>query len=152
MTVTGGSALGKDEINDMVKEAEAHAEEDRQRREAVDTKNEAEALVFRTEKLLAENGDKTGEDTKAPVDEALAELKTALEGDDTEAIKASMEKLNTTSAAMGQAMYAAAQAEAQEQAAAGGEGAAPTEDPAAAEDDVVDAEIVDDENNEGDSK
>ncbi|WOP20019.1 molecular chaperone DnaK [Raineyella sp. LH-20] len=143
MTVTGGSALGKDEINDMVKQAEAHAEEDRKRREEVDTRNEAEALVFRTEKLLKDNADKIGEDTKAPVDEALKELKTALEGEDIDAIKAGMEKLNTTSAAMGQAMYAAAQAQAaQEQQAASSEGAGSS----AQDDDVVDAEIVDDEN------
>ena len=146
MTVTGGSALGKDEINNMVKDAEAHAEEDRKRREAVDTKNEGEALVFRTEKLLKDNADKIGEDTKGPVEESLKELKTALEGDDIEAIKAGMEKLNTTSAAMGQAMYAAAQAQAaQEQsgAAEGGTSSSPGDD------DVVDAEIVDDENDKG---
>ncbi|WOQ16579.1 molecular chaperone DnaK [Raineyella sp. W15-4] len=152
MTVTGGSALGKDEINDMVKQAEAHAEEDRKRREEVDTRNEAEALVFRTEKLLKDNADKIGEDTKAPVDEALAELKKALEGEDIEAIKAGMEKLNTTSAAMGQAMYAAAQAQAaQEQQAASAEGDSDGGS-SAQDDDVVDAEIVDDENDKGGKK
>lgn len=148
MTVTGGSALGKDEINNMVKEAEAHAEEDRQRREAVDTKNEAESLVFRTEKLLKDNEDKIGEDTKVPVEESLAELKKALEDDDIDAIKAGMEKLNTTSAAMGQAMYAAAQAQAAQDQSAGAEGQ--TSD--AGDDDVVDAEIVDDENDKGGNK
>ncbi|MPM37856.1 Chaperone protein DnaK [bioreactor metagenome] len=149
MTVTGGSALGKDEINNMVKEAEAHAEEDRKRREAVDTRNEAEALVFRTEKLLKDNADKIGEDTRTPVEESIKELKTALEGEDVEAIKAGMEKLNTTSAAMGQAMYAAAQAQsAQEQQAASAESGAGS----AQDDDVVDAEIVDDENDKGDKK
>ncbi|QGF23738.1 molecular chaperone DnaK [Raineyella fluvialis] len=149
MTVTGGSALGKDEINDMVKQAEAHAEEDRKRREAVDTRNEAEALVFRTEKLLKDNADKIGEDTKAPVEESITELNEALKGEDTEAIKAAMEKLNTTSAAMGQAMYAAAQAHAAQEQQAG-----QTEETAgsAKDDDVVDAEIVDDENDKGGKK
>jgi len=151
MTVTGGSALGKDEINDMVKQAEAHAEEDRKRREEVDTRNEAEALVFRTEKLLKDNADKIGEDTKAPVDEALAELKKALEGEDIDAIKAGMEKLNTTSAAMGQAMYAAAQAQAAQEQAASAEGGSDGGS-SAQDDDVVDAEIVDDENDKGGKK
>ena len=146
MTVTGGSALGKDEINNMVKDAEAHAEEDRKRRDAVDTKNEGEALVFRTEKLLKDNADKIGEDTKGPVEESLKELKTALEGDDIEAIKAGMEKLNTTSAAMGQAMYAAAQASAAQEQSGASEGEASS---SAGDDDVVDAEIVDDENDKG---
>ena len=147
MTVTGGSALGKDEINNMVKDAEAHAEEDRKRREEVDTRNEAESLVFRTEKLLKDNEDKIGEDTKAPVEESLKELKTALEGTDIEAIKAGMEKLNSTSAAMGQAMYAAAQAQAAQDQAGSAEGGSTGGD-----DDVVDAEIVDDENDKGDNK
>ena len=146
MTVTGGSALGKDEINNMVKDAEAHAEEDRKRRDAVDTKNEGEALVFRTEKLLKDNADKIGEYTKGPVEESLKELKTALEGDDIEAIKAGMEKLNTTSAAMGQAMYAAAQASAAQEQSGASEGEASS---SAGDDDVVDAEIVDDENDKG---
>ena len=113
MTVTGGSALGKDEINNMVKEAEAHAEEDRKRREGVELRNEADNLVFRTEKLLSENADKISDDVKTPVEEALAELKTALEGTDNDAVKTALEKVNTTSAAVGQAMYAAAQAAAE---------------------------------------
>ena len=110
MTVTGGSALNKDDIASMVKDAEAHAEEDKKRREAVELRNEADNLVFRTEKLLSENGDKIGDDVKQPVEESLAELKTALEGEDIDAVKAAVDKVNTTSAAVGQAMYAAAQA------------------------------------------
>src|SRR6187397_1310242 len=82
MQITGGSALGKDDIDKMVKEAEAHAEEDRKRREAVELRNEADNLVFRTEKLLSENADKINDDVKKPVEEAIAELKTALEGED----------------------------------------------------------------------
>ena len=110
MQITGGSALGKDDINRMVKEAESHAEEDRKRREAVEMRNEADNLVFRTEKLISENADKINDDVKKPVEEAIAEVKTALEGTDDDAVKAAVEKLNTTSAALGQAMYAAAQA------------------------------------------
>ncbi|MFW6598030.1 molecular chaperone DnaK [Propionibacteriaceae bacterium Y2011] len=158
MAVTGGSALGKDEIDKMMKDAEAHAEEDKRRREAVETRNEADSLVFRTEKLLSENEDKITEDVKAPVNEALAELKEALAGDDDEAVKAGVEKLNTTSAALGQAMYAAAQAEGQA-AEAGADGATDSESASGegastdgADEDVVDAEIVDDEKPEGDQK
>src|SRR6187455_525179 len=110
MQITGGSALGKDDIDKMVKEAEAHAEEDRKRREAVELRNEADNLVFRTEKLLSENADKINDDVKQPVEEAIAEVKSALEGEDNDQVKAAVEKLNTTSAQLGQAMYAAAQA------------------------------------------
>ncbi len=138
MTVTGGSALGKEDIDKMVKDAEAHAEEDRKRREAVDMRNEGDALVFRTEKLLAEHADTIGEDVKAPVVEATEALKEALKGEDNDAVKAAIDDLNTKAASMGQAIYAAAQAKAQE--------SAPAEEAdAAGEDDVVEAEIVDEE-------
>ena len=145
MTVTGGSALAKEDIDRMVREAESHAEEDRKRRESVDMRNEGDALVFRTEKLLNENADSIGEETKAPVVEAVDKLKEALKGDDNDAVKAAIDDLNTKAAAMGQAMYAAAQAKAgaeQQQQAAGGEAPKSEDD---AQDDVVDAEIVDDE-------
>ena len=138
MTVTGGSALGKEDIDKMVKDAEAHAEEDRKRREAVDMRNEGDALVFRTEKLLAEHAETIGEDVKAPVVEATEALKEALKGEDNDAVKAAIDDLNTKAASMGQAIYAAAQAKAQE--------SAPAEDAdAAGDDDVVEAEIVDEE-------
>ncbi|GAA2096071.1 molecular chaperone DnaK [Microlunatus panaciterrae] len=147
MTVTGGSALGKDDINRMVHEAEEHAEEDRKRREAVELRNEADVLVFRTEKLLTENADKITDDVKKPVEESLTELRAALEGEDNDAVKAAVDKLNTTSAALGQAMYAAAQAAQQAEAGQATSGepssdgqSAPT---GAADEDVVDAEIVD---------
>jgi molecular chaperone DnaK len=150
MTVTGGSALNKDDIASMVKDAEAHAEEDKKRREAVEVRNEADNLVFRTEKLLSENGDKIGDDVKTPVEEALTELKTALEGDDTDAVKAAVDKVNTTSAAVGQAMYAAAQAQsASEASTADGETTGGADSTNGADDDVVDAEIVDDDQNTG---
>jgi molecular chaperone DnaK len=148
MQITGGSALGKDDIDKMVKEAEAHAEEDRKRREAVELRNEADNLVFRTEKLLSENADKINDDVKKPVEEAIAEVKSALEGEDNDAVKAAVEKLNTTSAQLGQAMYAAAQAAQQQAPSEAGE---PSEhadsngESSASEDDVVDAEIVDDD-------
>jgi molecular chaperone DnaK len=152
MQITGGSALGKDDINRMVQEAEAHAEEDRKRREGVELRNEADNLVFRTEKLLSENADKIEESVKTPVEEALTEVKTALEGEDNDAVKTAVDKLNTTSAALGQAMYAAAAA----QQASSAEGDAPSNDGANAsagsEDDVVDAEIVDDDSNAGTTK
>ena len=150
MTVTGGSALNKDDIASMVKDAEAHAEEDKKRRESVELRNEADNLVFRTEKLLSENGDKIGDDVKTPVEESLAELKTALEGEDIDAVKAAVDKVNTTSAAVGQAMYAAAQAQsASEAPAADGETTGGADSTNGADDDVVDAEIVDDDQNTG---
>ena len=144
MTVTGGSALAKEDIDRMVREAESHAEEDRKRRESVDMRNEGDALVFRTEKLLKENADSIGEEIKAPVVEAVDKLKEALKGEDNDAVKAAIDDLNTKAAAMGQAMYAAAQAKAgaEQQQAAGGEAPKSEDD---AQDDVVDAEIVDDE-------
>ena len=150
MTVTGGSALNKDDIASMVKDAEAHAEEDKKRRESVELRNEADNLVFRTEKLLSENGDKIGDDVKQPVEESLAELKTALEGEDIDAVKAAVDKVNTTSAAVGQAMYAAAQAaSASEAAGADGDTTGGADSNAGSDDDVVDAEIVDDDQNTG---
>jgi len=142
MTVTGGSALAKDDIDRMVREAEAHAEEDHKRRAAVEMRNEADALAFRTEKLLAENAEMLTDDVKAPVTEALEKLKETLKGEDNDAVKAAMDDLNTKASAMGQAMYAAAQAKQQQEAAAAsgtpGQGTG-------SDDDVVEAEIVDDD-------
>ncbi|GAA1434054.1 molecular chaperone DnaK [Microlunatus lacustris] len=155
MTVTGGSALGKEDINRMVQEAEANAEEDRKRREAVEMRNEADNLVFRTEKLISENADKITDDVKAPVEEALAEVRTALEGTDDDAVKTAVDKLNTTSAALGQAMYAAAAA--QQAPPEAGEPSDSAESNGASgstsgDDDVVDAEIVDDDQAASDNK
>ncbi len=150
MTVTGGSALGKDDINNMVKEAEAHAEEDKKRRENVEMRNEADNLVFRTEKLLSENADKISDDVKTPVEESLAEVKTALEGEDNDAVKAAVEKLNTTSAALGQAMYAAAQAQQSSSDGSSEDATGPSTDGASgSDDDVVDAEIIDEDATSG---
>jgi len=144
MTVTGGSALGKDEIDKMVREAESHAAEDKQRRESVEMRNTADGLAFSTEKLLDEHDAILSDDIKTPVKEALDKLKEALKGtDNDDAVKSAMEELNQKAAAMGQAVYAAAQArDAQESAAS-----APADDAtgSADQDDVVDAEIVDDQ-------
>ncbi len=144
MTVTGGSALGKDDISKMVAEAEQHAEEDKKRREAIELRNEADALAFRTEKLLEEHKDAIPEDVKTPVTESLAKLKEALQGEgNDDELKAAMEDLNTKASAMGQAIYAAAQAA---QAANAESGAQPNfGDGQVADDGIVDAEIIDED-------
>ena len=134
-----GSGISKDEIDRMVKDAEAHAEEDRKRREEADVRNQAETLVYQTEKFVseqrsAEGGSKVPEDTLNKVDAAIAEAKTALGGSDINAIKSAMEKLGQESQALGQAIYEATQAA---QATGGG-------DSSSGSDDVVDAEVVDD--------
>jgi molecular chaperone DnaK len=147
MTITGGSALSKDDIDRMVKDAEQYAEEDRSRREAVETRNQAEALAHGTEKFLAENGDKVGDDLKAEVQADIDALNETLKGDDTDAIQAAATKLSESSQKVGQAMYEAAAAEAAASGAADGE-AGTTGDNADDADDIVDAEIVDDDNAE----
>ena len=128
MTITGGGALSKEEIDRMMADAESHAEEDRKRREEAEIRNQADALVFQTEKFLEENGDKVPADAKSNVEEPLAELKKALEGEDLEAIKNAVEKVGVASQALGAALYENTKNEAD---AAG-----------SADDDVVDAEIV----------
>src|SRR5689334_8134407 len=139
-----GSGISKEEIDRMIKDAEAHADEDRQRREEADVRNQAETLVYQTEKFVteqreAEGGSKVPEDTLTKVDAAIAEAKSALEGTDITAIKAAMEKLGQESQALGQAIYEATQA-AGEQAGGGAAG-----DGSGSADDVVDAEVVDDD-------
>ena len=136
-----GSGLSQEEIDRMIKDAEAHAEEDRKRREEADVRNQAESLVYQTEKFVseqrdAEGGSKVPEETLAKVDGAVADAKKALEGNDISAIKSAMEKLGVESQALGQAIYEATQAE--QPAGAGG-------DSGAADDNVVDAEVVDDD-------
>ncbi|WP_350280311.1 molecular chaperone DnaK [Kribbella sp. HUAS MG21] len=142
MTVTGGSALPKDDIDKMVRDAEQYAEEDRKRREAVENRNQAESLVYQTEKFLTENEDKVPDDVKTEVKDGVAELKKALEGDDADAVKAASEKLAQSSQKMGAAMYANAQAagsSSDEDTTAG------SQDGTSNDDDVVDAEIVDED-------
>jgi molecular chaperone DnaK len=138
MTITGGSALPKDDIDRMMREAEEYAEEDRKRRESAEARNQADGLVYSTEKFLADNGDKVPSDVRDEVTAAVAEVKTALETDDVDAITRTAEALATVSQKMGQAIYAA-NAEAGE-AGAGAAGGSATSDN---DDDVVDAEIVD---------
>ncbi len=135
--ITGGSALNKDDIEKMVRDAEQYAEEDRRRREEAEVRNQADTLVYSTEKFLAENDDKVPADVKSEVQDAIADLKKAIEGNDLEAIKSASERAATVSQKMGSAIYAAAQAERQE----AGQDETATDAPH--DEDVVDAEIVD---------
>ena len=137
MTITGGSALPKEDIERMVRDAEEHAAEDKKRREEAETRNTAEQLVYQTEKLLADNGDKLSDDIKGEVGGAVTELKTALEGDDIEAVKAKHSALLTASQKIGEALYASQPAPGEETPAA--------DSSTSSDEDVVDAEIVDDE-------
>ncbi|MEV6611423.1 molecular chaperone DnaK [Kutzneria sp. NPDC051319] len=140
MTITGGSALPKDDIDRMIKDAEEHAEEDKRRREEAETRNQAETLVYSTEKFIKDNDDKLPADTKEKVQAAIVEAQEALKGTDLGTIKSAVEKLATESQALGSAMYANAP---------GAEGAAAGDAPGAQAgpqaDDVVDAEIVDED-------
>lgn len=150
MTITGGSALSKEEIDKMIKDAEQYAEEDRRRKEEVETRNQADGVVYATEKFLSENGDKVPDDVKTEVQADVDALKAALESTEEgsiSAIESALAKLNESSQKMGAAMYAAGEADA---AAAGG-----TTGTGDSDEDVVDAEIVDeptDEADEGDAK
>ena len=133
MTITGGSGLSKEEVERMMKDAEAHAEEDKTRREEADVRNGAEGLVYQTEKFLKDNAEKIPAEGKANVEEPLATLKKALEGTDIASIKTAMEALAAASQAVGAAMY-------QEQAA---NAEATNENATNNGEDIVDAEIVD---------
>lgn len=140
MTISGGSALSKEDIDRMMRDAEQHAEEDKQRREEAEVRNNAEALVYQTEKFLADNADKVPADAKANVEEPLNELKKAIEANDLSGMRTATDKVAAASQALGAAMYTMSQQE-------GTAGAAGAADAAAdaAEDDVVDAEIVDED-------
>ncbi len=146
MRITGGSALSKDEIDRMVREAEQYAAEDAKRREQVETRNQADSLVYQTEKFLEDNGDKIPDDVKGDVQGDLDALKKLLDNEDSSAdeIQAAVTKLGETSQKMGAAMYAAAEAD---QAAAGGSDGSTGE----SDDDVVDAEIIDEDDQSGGS-
>jgi molecular chaperone DnaK len=139
MTITGQSTLDKKDIDQMVKDAEAHAEEDRKRRDEAEVRNNADSLVYQMEKVLRDNADKVDEAQKATVEGPLAELKTALNGNDMEAIKAAHEKLMGASQAFSQQLYEKA---AQENA-AGTSASGQTGAPGSGDDDIIDAEIVD---------
>ncbi len=139
VTISGGSALPKDDIERMMADAEKYAEEDRQRRDEAETRNRAESLAYTTEKFLSENSDKVPSDVKSEVESAIADLKKALEGTDTEAIKTASEHAAQVSQKMGTAIYAQSQA-------AGAQAGESAEAPEAGQDDdVVEAEIVDDD-------
>jgi molecular chaperone DnaK len=149
MTVTGGSALPKDEIDRMIREAEQYAEEDRKRREAAELRNQADTAVYQTEKFISENTDKIPADAKAEVERDLAAVKKALEGDDTDALRQAFDKLSESRSKMGAAMYASAQ-QAQTSGGATGEAASGgSESAQAEEEDVVEAEIVDEDKRSG---
>jgi molecular chaperone DnaK len=155
ITISGGSALSKEEIERMVKDAEAHAEEDAQRRVETEARNTGEQLVYSTEKFLADSGDKVDDELKKPVQDALEDLKGALKADSgasVEEINAKIDTLNTESQKMGAAVYAAAAQQGESGDVPGGEagdGASGTEGAGGtdggSEDDVVDAEVVDDD-------
>ncbi len=144
MTITGQSSLAKEDIEQMVRDAEQHAEEDRRRKEEADVRNQADTLVYQTEKLLRDQGDKISGDEKSSVEEKLADLKSALSGSDVEAMRNATDALMSASQSFTQKLYEAA---AQESAATGGGSAGPTDAPV--DDEVVDAEIVDDDGTEG---
>ena len=140
MTITGGTSLSKEDIDRMVKDAEAHAEQDKARREAADTRNAAESVAYSVDKLLKENGEKLPEDVKTEVQGDVDELKKALEGDDDDAVKSALEKLQASQTKLGEALYASAQAEANADSAS----SSSKED----DEDVVDAEVIDEDEDE----
>jgi molecular chaperone DnaK len=167
MTITGGSALPKDDIERMMRDAQDHADEDKRRREEAETRNQAEALQWQTEKFLAENGDKIPDESKAEINDALGDLRAALGGNDFEKIKTTHERLSAASQKAGTAIYQ--QAQAAQAAAGGGAGETPFGDAGGfagtgtgagagpgetgggpsftkeSADDVVDAEIIDED-------
>jgi molecular chaperone DnaK len=140
VTISGGSALAKDDIERMMADAEKYAEEDAKRREEAEVRNRADSLAYTTEKFLAENSDKVPDDIKSEVEASIADLKKALEGTDTDAIKEASEKAAQVSQKMGTAIYAQSQASAAADGDAAGSAAEDSSD-----DDVVEAEIVDED-------
>ncbi|SMY10736.1 molecular chaperone DnaK [Brevibacterium jeotgali] len=142
MTITGGSAMEKDDIERMVREAEEHAEEDKKRREEQDTRNNAETLAYQTEKLVSENEDKLPEDVKTEINSDVEALKEALKGEDEDAVKSAYDRLVENQQKIGEAIYS----QQADEAADGAEGAEEAAD--AAEDEVIDAEVVDEDKDE----
>ncbi|MBL1101163.1 molecular chaperone DnaK [Streptomyces coffeae] len=151
MTVTGGSALPKDDIDRMMREAEQYAEEDHRRREAAETRNQAEQLVYQTEKLLRDQADKVPGDVREEAEAAVADLKEKLKGEDTTAIREATERTAAVGQKIGSAIYAQAQPPSGGGGGASGAGGSGDgESRAGADDEVVDAEIVDEEKPKGD--
>jgi molecular chaperone DnaK len=133
ITITGQSSLSKDDIEAMVRDAEAHAEEDRLRRDEAEVRNQGDSLVYQTDKLLREQGDQVGPDVRADVEQRLAAAREALAGSDVESIRVTVDALMAASQAFGEQLYAQASAD------------GPAAGPEASDDDIVDAEIVDDD-------
>jgi molecular chaperone DnaK len=140
MVISGGTALGKDDINQMIKDAEAHAEEDQRKKEEAEVRNTADSLAYQTETLLKEQGDKVPAEDRTAMEDALKALKDSLAGADVEAVKVAHEKLINVSQEFTKRLYQNAQAQ-QSAGAPGGADAGPPP----SDDDVADAEIVDDE-------
>ena len=146
MTITGGSGLPKDEIDRMVKEAEAHEAEDKKRKEDAETRNQAEAFAYSTEKLVNDNKDKLSDDIVKEVTDKVNALKEALKGDDTEKVKTAQTELMTAAQKIGQVLYAQQGAEGAAAGAAGADGAGASAGSASgSDDDTVEAEVVDDD-------
>ena len=137
MTITGQSSLDKDAIDQMIKDAEAHAEEDRKRKEEAEVRNNADGLVYQTEKMIKDQAENINDDEKSTLEAKIADVKTALDGTDLEAIKDATESLMSASQEFGQRLY--------EQAAADQAAAGDAEDDTPSDDEVVDAEIIDDD-------
>jgi molecular chaperone DnaK len=150
ITITASSGLSKDEVEKMRRDAEAHADEDKTKREEVETRNEADSAVYRSEKMLKDTGDKISGDDKAKIEKAVADVKEALKGSDSAAIKSAAEKLNEAWQAVSAELYkaAAAKAQAEKQQSAGGQpqpegGEAKSDDKKKDEGPIIDAEVVD---------
>jgi len=147
ITITASSGLSKDEVEKMRKDAELHADEDKAKKEEIETRNEVDNAVYRTEKLVKDNADKISGDDKTKLETAMAAAKEALKGSDTAAIKSAGEKLNEAAQAIGAELYkaAAAKAQADKAGAAGGQpqGEAPKSEEKKKDDGVIDAEVVD---------
>ena len=141
MTITGGSSLAKDDIERMVREAEEHAADDKKRREAAEVRNQAETLAYSIDKLIKDNDDKLPADVKESVQADVDALKTALAGEDDDAVKTAFDKLNESQGKLGEAIYASSQAEQAPDAGA----EQPADSAAPSDEDVIDAEVVDDE-------
>lgn len=139
MTITGQSSLSKDQIDSMVRDAEAHAEEDRVRREEADVRNQADTLLYQSEKLLNEQGDKVTGAEKEALEASVGRLKSAIDGSDLDALRSGLEDLTSTSQAFTQKLYEATAAEGAGQY-DGASGATAADD-----DEVVDAEVIDDD-------
>src|SRR6185437_3526454 len=146
MTITGGSSLPKEDIERMVREAEEHAAEDKARREAAETRNNAEQLAYSIDKLIKENEDKLPDDVKTEVQADVDALKTALQSEDEAAVKEAFDKLNASQTKLGEAIYAAAS---NDESSSEGDGEAT---PESSDEDIVDAEIVDEDEAKDEAK